>query len=249
MKSSRNLFVAFGLGAIAAFVLFGYLIWSDHEQALRSAETRTRDYAAILETRLDATLRRADATLLTLVRDVPIAALSKQAVPTHAGALDARLDVHITNFSELAGLRIFDDAGDQLYSSNRASTPRGNVVDRDYFRRLRDDPQAGLVFSAVNISRTTGRSTLVVGRALRDGRGVFRGIVIASVELEYLQKLFKSLTVGAHGIVSVHRSDNFTLVVRQPQGDSKFNATLRPDNPARKALASNTRQATVEFLS
>ena len=249
MKHRRKILVALGALVLAALAIFSYLIWTEHEQAIASAQIRTRDYAAVLETRLDATLRRADAELRSLVRDLPRAALSKQAVARHADAINGDLDAQMVDFAELAGLRIFDRAGDQLYSSNRANTPLGNVVDRDYFVRLRDQAQDELVFSAVNISRTTGRPTMVVARGLRDGRGAFLGIVIASVELEYLQKLFQSLELGADGIVAVHRTDDFRRVVRWPVGDGKYNAPLPPDNPSRLLLSAGTRIATLAYAS
>ena len=249
MKHRHKLFIAFGALAFAILAILGYLVWSDYRQEIRSAQTSTRDYAAILETRLDATLRRANANLLALARSLPVAALSKQAVPALADAINAELDSHMVDFAELAGLRIFDKAGDQLYSSNRASTPLGNVVDRDYFIRLRDHAQEDLVFSAVNISRTTGRPTMVTARGLRDGRGVFRGIVIASVELEYLQKLFQSLDLGAGSIIAIHRTDDFSRVARWPVGDDKLNTLLLPDNPSRVLLASGSKIATPEYSS
>ena len=245
MNPRRSLIVALGFCVLAALSLLGYLLWSDYGQSIRTAEIRTRDYAAILETRLDATLRRADANLVDLVRGLPVAALSKQTVPVYARTLNAGLDSRMVNFPELAGLRIFDAAGDQLYSSDRAKTPLGNVVDRGYFRRLRDDPQAGLVFSEVNVSRTTGRPTLVASRAVRDDQRTFRGIVIASVELQYFQTLFQSLNLGAQDAVSVHRSDDFSLIVGWPMGDGKFNARLPPDHVARTTLSADNKTATV----
>ena len=249
MEHRRKLFIGFGALALTTLAILGYLIWSDYLQEIRSAQTSTRDYAAILETRLDATLRRANANLLVLSRSLPVAALSKQAVPAYAGAINAELDIHMVDFSELAGLRIFDSAGDQLYSSNRANTPLGNVVDRDYFVRLRDHAQDSLVFSAVNISRTTSRPTMVVARGLRDHGGAFLGIVIASVELEYLQKLFQSLELGPGGIVAIHRTDDFSRVTRWPVGNGKLNTPLPPDNPSRVMLASGTGMATLEYSS
>ena len=245
MSRLRSLIFALSAGAF----LIGYLVWSDHRQTVYATETRTRDYAMILETRLDATLRRADAHLLELVHDIPIAALNKQQAALHAPALNAALDSRMINFPELAGLRIFDAAGEQQYSSDRANTPRGNVFDRDYFGRLRDDPQVGLVFSDVNISRTTGRPTLVAGRAVRDSQGTFLGIVIASVELEYFQKLFQALDLGARGAVAFFRTDDFKLVVRWPAGDAKLNSQLPPNNPARAALAPGKKTATATFSS
>lgn len=249
VKHRRLLFVALGSFALATLAVLCYLIWSDYRQEIRSAQTRTRDYAAVLEARFDATLRRADATLRILTRDLQPAALSKPAVPVHAGAINAVLDAHMVDFAELAGLRIFDNAGDQLYSSNRANTPLGNVADRDYFIQLRDQQQDMVFFSAVNISRTTGRPTMVVARGLRDGRGAFLGIVIASVELEYLQKLFQSLELGPGGIVAIHRTDDFRRVARWPVGDGKLNTPLPPTNPSRLLLASGSHKGTLQYSS
>ena len=249
VKHRRPLFVALGSFALATLAILCYLIWSDYRQEIGSAQTRTRDYAAVLEARFDATLRRADATLRILARDLQHAALIKSTVAVHAGAINADLDAHMVDFAELAGLRIFDLAGDQLYSSNRANTPLGNVADRDYFIQLRDQQQDMVFFSAVNISRTTGRPTMVVARGLRDGRGAFLGIVIASVELEYLQKLFQSLELGPGGIVAIHRTDDFRRVARWPVGDGKLNTPLPPTNPSRLLLASGSNMGTLQYSS
>ena len=248
-RPRRKLIALLGMAMLAGMALMSYLIWSGYREAIRTAEITSRNYAAILEARLDATLRRADAILQERVRTLPVAALSQQAVPRYAGEIDASLDSHLTNFQELAGLRVFDVEGDLIYTSDSKTIPRTNVADRDYFRRLRDDPQAGLVFSEVNIARTTGRPTLVVGRVLRDGQGIFRGIVIASVELEYLQKLFRSLDLGAQGIIVIRRSDDFTQVVRWPPLDSETNQPLSPGLPIRQAISAGKNEATTGFTT
>ena len=249
MNNRRKLLVALGAGALAVMALMGDLIWSGYREAIHAAETTTRNYAAIIEARLDATLRRADADLQDLVRTIPVAALSTQAVPRYARELGVELDVHMTNFPELSGLRIFDANGDRLYATANVTVPPTHVSDRGYFRLLRDNPQAGLVFSEVIISRTTGRPSVPIAKALRDGQGAFRGIVSATIELDYFQKLFQSLDLGAQGIVAIHRNDNFSLVTRWPVGGGKINIPLPPDNPARTALAPGVKKATVEFSS
>ena len=249
MNHRRRLILVLSLGVLTGLSIIGYLIWSDYRQAVDAAEIRTSDYAAILETRLDATLRRADANLMELVRDLPVAALNKEEVPRYATRLNAGLDLRMVNFPEMAGFRVFDAAGNQLYSSDRANTPLGKVGDRDYFHRLRDDPKADLVFSEVNVSRTTGRPTLVAGRAVRDNQGAFRGIVIASIELDFFQKLFQSLALPPQSVVSIYRRDDFSRVVRWPVGDGKFNTKLPPDNPTRAALESDKKAVTTTFSS
>ena len=80
MNSRNQLLVELGTSALAVLLLLSYLIWSGYQERIRTAETTTRNYAAIIEARLDASLRSADAELRDLVRTIPVAALSKDAV-------------------------------------------------------------------------------------------------------------------------------------------------------------------------
>lgn len=248
-RHHRTLIAPLGITTLAVIVLMSYLVWSGFQEAMDEAGTTTRNYAAILEARLDATLRRADAIVLERGRAVAVAALSKQAVSRYAREIDASLDSRLVHFMELAGLRIFDAAGDQLYTSDRANTPRTNIADRDYFRRLRDHPQAGLVFSEVVISRVTGRPSMAVARALRDNQGVFRGIMSAVIELDHFKRLFQSLEIGQKGFINLVRSDNFRIVLRHPPLAGGFNRALPPGATIRNAVSAGNKQATLEFTS
>jgi len=246
---SKRLITSLAVVVVAVMSLLGYLIWSGYWEAKHEAETKTLNYAAIIDARLDATLRRADADLQQLARTIPIAALSRHAVSRYARELGAEMESHLINFPEMAALRIFDANGDRLYTTGSETTARTHISDRSYFRLLRDNPQAGLVFSELLISRSRDRPSVVAAKALRDGKGAFRGIVLAAIELDYFQKLFQSLDLGAHGVVSIYRSDNFTPVVRWPAVEGKINTPLPPGNPARAALARGIKTATLEFSS
>jgi diguanylate cyclase (GGDEF)-like protein/PAS domain S-box-containing protein len=234
---------------LAVMPIVGYLTWSGYKAAIHNAETMTRNYAAILEARLDATLRRADADLWELARTIPVAALSQQAVPRYARELNADLDFRLFNFKEIAGFRVADSDGDTLYTSASASTPRVNVSDRDYFRQLRDNPKAGLVFSEVVTGRSTKRQVLAMARALTDGRGNFIGIVYALLELEHFQTLFKSLTIGPQGAIGLYRSDDQRLVLRWPHLANAVNMPLNPQHPITKRMAAGDRIATLQFAA
>jgi PAS domain S-box-containing protein len=239
--------VALGVGALAMMALVAHLIWTGYRDAIQSAEATTRGYAAILEARLDATLRRADAELREMAHETPVTALTQDAVSRNA-RLNVVLKSRLIDFPELAGLIIFDVDGDVLYTSN-SSGPRPNIADRDYFRTLRDNPRTGSVLSEVIIARTTGRPSVTFARPLRDEQGVFRGVAGALIELEHFQKLFQALDVGAGGVVSIYRSDDFRQVLRWPAIKGTLNVALPPDHPARTALAGANRTATISFAA
>lgn len=248
-RHAQRLNALLGIAALAVMVLVTYLIWSGYQEAIQGARTTTRNYAGILEARLDATLRRADAILLELRGTVPIAALSKQAVPRYAREIDASLDVKMVRFTEVAGLRLFDANGDMLYTSDSERTPRTNISDRETFRQLRDGQRAGLVFAKAEMSRATGRPSMAMVRALRDDQGIFRGTVVAVIELDYLKKLFQSLEIGPNGYMNFVRSDDFRMVLRQPPLAHWLNRALPAGTPVRDAISAGNERATLEFPS
>jgi PAS domain S-box-containing protein len=248
-RARAKLIAALGVVVFAVVGLLGFLVWSSHQQALEAAEKTTRNYAAIIEARLDVTLRRVDAELQELAQTIPLAALNRKAVPQYVTALSAELRSPLIEFPELGAFGILDATGERLYTTYRDGKSGVQYGDRGYFQALRDNPRSGLIFSEVVISRSNGRPAVIAARALRDSRGVFRGAVLATIELGYFQKLFGQLDIGAGGIVSVYRSDDFSRVTRWPQTDDKLNPKLPPESPTRRALPPGTNKATIEIKS
>jgi PAS domain S-box-containing protein len=247
--SPRTLVAFLGIITLAVIPLLAYLIWSGYQASIDQAETTTRNYAAVLEARLNDTLRRTDAILFSVASTIPVESLSQQAVPRYADELNAVLDYHTYKFGEIAGIRVADRHGDTLYTSASASTPRVNVADRDYFRRLRDDPKAGPVFSEIVIARSTKRPVMAVAKALTDQQGHFAGIVYVPLQLERLQTLFDSVAVGAQGVVVWRRAEDQRLVLRASPLASDNNKPLGPQHPIAQRLAAGERTATLRFTS
>ena len=61
--SPRAIAAWLSLVMLAVIGIVALLVWSGYQEAINGAETRTRDYAAILDARLEATLRQVDADL------------------------------------------------------------------------------------------------------------------------------------------------------------------------------------------
>ncbi|MFM9999269.1 MAG: PAS domain S-box protein, partial [Burkholderiaceae bacterium] len=243
-----TLIVALGALALAMLTLLGQLTWTAYQESIHAAQTRTADYAAILNTQLDTSLRRVDANLRQLVRSTPVAALDQKAVSRYVSGLGAEWRSSLIDFPELRSLSIFDANGDLLYSTN-ADLERLNISDRGHFRALRGNPQAEVAFSEVVIARLSGWATVSVGRALRNDKGVFLGIAVATLDLSYLEKIFQTLAVGAGGNVALYRSDDFTLVLRQPRLEGRLNIPLPPDSPTRAALAAGNKMVSIIFTA
>jgi hypothetical protein len=239
--------IVFGL--VAMMALIGYLIWSGYWEAINLAESTSRNYAAMIESRLDATFRRAEAHLAELGRDLPEAALTKAAVPRYAIGIDSGLDLRRLNFPELVGLRVWDANGDLLYASESKTTKRVNIKDRDYYRVWQEGKQDGVFYSSAVVSIITGRPAMFIAQALRNKQGELLGLVTASVELGYFQKMFQSLDIGKSGSIAVYRSDNFRSVVRWPAIKSDIPLELPRGTPGRDAVEAGKRTSTLAFRS
>ena len=246
-KLRRKLIALLAVVTLGVTLILGSMIWIDRQEEMHDARSTARNHASMLEARLDATLRHCDASLLSLARTIPEAALTPQAEPGYLVQVNAELEASKLNFEEVSGFRVIDASGDLRYSSADKDLPKTNVADRRYFQALRDKPDAGLVFSEITVSRVTGRPSMAAARALRDSQGRFFGIVIAALELEHFQKLFQSLDVGPRGLVAIRRSDDFGLVVRWPPLDSEINQALPPDNPTRVAISGGLTESSSEF--
>ncbi|MFZ2852983.1 MAG: EAL domain-containing protein [Rhodocyclaceae bacterium] len=248
-RQRTQLRVVLGVALLVVMLLLSYQLWFSYRKILKEAELKAHNYTAIFEARLDATLRRTDTVLLSLVSTVPEAALNRHAVRIFAGQLNAELDSRLRNFDELAALQVFDAGGELLYWSGRDSMPPVNIADRTHFRFARDDLEGRLSFSEVLTARTTGEQSVIATRALRDRRGAFLGVVTALIDVAHFQQLFQSLDLGPQGIAGIRRSDDFTLAVRQPPLASEINQALPADNPTRLAISAGKTAGTAEFFS
>ena len=229
---------------LLAFLLV-YQLFLSYRDQIRTAEISTRNLADLLETQLYETLRRTDADLMALSAEIPREALDAAVAPRYRQEINARLASRQINVERMNGLHVHDANGVALYSSLSAPVHAVNIFERAYFQKLRDDPDAGLVFSSVLKSVFSGKDSIIVARGIRDEKGVFLGVILSPLNLETYKQQFTSLDIGRHGFVSLRRSDTHALVVRWPESGEATNTTLAPDHPFVNALATGNGKATI----
>ena len=216
---------AYGAITLLAFIitllLLSYHLWQTRVQVLDLAAINTRNLAWVLEERLDTTFRRVDADLAQIALKTGSLNLA-EASPQDLSAWSDYLTGFKTNFPEVNGFYIFDASGQEITSSE-PNAPLINIADRDHFQHLRDNADAELIFSDVLISRTNNRPMMVVARRLKGENGEFTGIASATVDLDYLEKLFDSIQIGDHGAIGLMRTDNQKLVFRHPVSTADYN--------------------------
>lgn len=238
--------VAFFLATLAgAVLLLAFVLGEVYQQAGRQAETDAGNVAGVLEARLDATFRRMHADLEHLAASIPLDALEPGVDSSFRSSLERRLALHSARFPEIVGYRVIDAGGLVRYVS-QGGFASAQVVDRDYFHALRDDPTLSLYFSQVVSGRLSGRQMLIVAVPLRDRAGGFRGIVMAPLDLGYLQKMFDGVNLGPSGVITLRRSDNGRLVLRRPAKPEAVNQMLL-DNPMHMRIEAGERGGSIRY--
>ena len=245
----RPMVAVTGLAVTVVGILLGYLLWSGYTEALRAAETNSRNLVWMLESRLDTTLRRIETVVEVTADTFPREAANKQAVPRYAPLIEPKLDAQLRRFPELSGLRFYDAAGDLLYTTASATSPRINIKDRPYFKQSRISANTTTTFSKVIVSRVSGRKVLVMTRPVRDANGDFLGIISGVLDLDVFQELLRSIDVGQQGLINIRRTDNFSLVLRQPEKVGEINKSLPQQHPVVQAILAGDSAGTKEYIA
>ena len=199
---------------------------SERRQAWKNSENLTR----ALDAGLEGMFSQIDLTLQSVADEYER--------ELNNGGIDDRqiqmlLDRQFDRSPAIVGIRIADANGDLRFGSKNQLTSHVNIVDRDYFRELRNNPNSGLVISRPEFGRIVKKWIVVLARRLIGPDGAFAGEVHISVPTDNFQRIFSALDVGPHGAVSLW-NDTGTLIsrypeVRQPDGQATKEPKSSPE--------------------
>jgi PAS domain S-box-containing protein len=123
---------------------------------------------------------------------------------------------------------LFDASGDLLAmrSRNGSTLPKVNVADRAYFKALSSAPGAGLYVGRTLKARMTGGGyAFQLARRLELHDGTFGGVLVVSLDPQYLSDRFDDLDIGKDGSVALFGLDGF-LRARHPAVPEMFERDL-----------------------
>jgi diguanylate cyclase (GGDEF)-like protein len=143
-----------------------------------------------------------------------------------------------TNFS-LNALVIADADGNISAVSRTWPAPAINIIDRDYFMAIKDNPDLSEYISAPTLSRADGLMTVFVSRALRAEDGKFLGIVLAGMKLSDLEEFQQTATLDADMSVAFYRRDGM-LIARYPKNDSLLGKNYYAKSTVLQGLGPNS---------
>jgi hypothetical protein len=204
-----------GVFLLAGALLSGHL-WLDQRQRLQSAETDLMVQARLIATRGDALVGRADALLDSLMANPTLAPAAPRAA---CQALMAQLLKQEPDYDQIGLALPNGDKGCAAVASARAI----NFADRGWFRGALERP--GLVIGDMTISRTLGRPTITLSKALRNQAGDVLAVYYLGLNLDWLGR---TLAVTQQNDLNVSLLDEHgVFIARYPDAEHWAGSTVQ----------------------
>jgi diguanylate cyclase (GGDEF)-like protein/PAS domain S-box-containing protein len=169
----------------------------------------TRNISSALEQTIISNFDKTDLALISIIDDI-IKIQSTPEIDAHAvNDLIKQMNLRMPFIDTI---RFVDNRGNVLFGK---SATRTNISSRAYYIQLRDNPKSRMVISKPVKGLTTGKWTIHLARRINLPDGSFGGIVSAGIYLDSFYKLFSTINLGAHGIISM-RDETLGIVTHYP---------------------------------
>lgn len=148
-----------------------------------------------------------------------------------------------TSLNQIATeISFYDNAGELLGSRAPLAPhlPRFHVRDRAYFQALATQPNLGLYVDRTMRGRISSRYVIQTARRLSHRDGSFAGVIVTSVDPDYLTQQFEVIDVGRQGSIAMFGRDGF-IRARFPQTEGMYEHNITT-NDAGKGLFTHLRE-------
>jgi diguanylate cyclase (GGDEF)-like protein/PAS domain S-box-containing protein len=210
---SGGLLVVFLLINIALAGIVAYSIQHSHQTYEERARITADNLSRLLSNNITESIRRVDVSLAAIVDEIE-SQVRRGGI--NADGLETFIARQHQRMPELDSMRYADAAGIIRYGTGVEHGSQISVADRDYFIRLRDDPNAGLVVSKPILGRISGQWSIVIARRCVTPTGSFSGVAYAVIFVRHFQDMFSSVAVGERGVISLRNQDDLSMVARYP---------------------------------
>ena len=210
--------VLLGFALLNLFVIGLAAAWLTQSRQRMEAEAaqNTRNLAHSLAISISGALDKIDLGLADVAHDCErqLAGGGLQTPATQAYL--TRQKALIRDFEELW---VADARGDILWGTQLPADKPVNIADREYYQRLCQAADPGLVVSRPVLGRLTKAWSMVVARRINRPDGTMAGLVLGSLRVDdYFMAKFAEFQVGRWGRI-ILRDEGLGLVFRYPHLD------------------------------
>lgn len=222
---TATLVVCFGLIAIAAT-----LLWQARERSLKLAESTTRNLVGILTQHTERTFDSVDMLLKIVSRELG----PQPDDPVKRSDLSANLAKLAQDLPHVMSVRMLDpNDGEPLFEFFR-TTATGRGADADALQVHKANRYLGLYIGHPYLDQKSQTWVVGISRRISGQEGVPGRVVVALLNLEYLNSFYASIAMGEAGSISIIRNDGI-MIARRPFDPSYIGKDVS------KALQASTR--------
>ena len=209
----RLLGVILVINLLVASLVALFLNNSRHQHE-RLAGIWTQNIAKVLEVSISGVFDKIDIGLLDVTHEAEHQ-LGRGGIREQE--LTAAIRQQHAQLTELYGLRVSDADGNMRYGTDIPAGELVSIHDREYFKDLRFNPNAGLVTSGLIQEKVSKKWSITLARRINLPNGTFAGVAFANFGVEYFNGLFSRLDIGTHDAVGI-RDQDFRLMALHPRG-------------------------------
>jgi PAS domain S-box-containing protein len=218
----RRLLFAFGALLVVINILSAlWDIRNDRDSVERNALRDFNNLTALLADQTARSLESVDLLLHGAATDISRFGIGEPAVRA------LRLKDRISGIPQIRAVLLLDREGRVVVSTDERSEIGADFSSRTYFTHQRDAAVKGRYVSDPFLGRITNRWAFAVSEPFTDRSGHFAGVLAAIIDIEYFDRLYRSLDIGEQGFVALLTRGG-TLVTRVPPREELFGKQL-PD--------------------
>jgi diguanylate cyclase (GGDEF)-like protein len=195
---------------LALLVVNGWLAMRSRDEALRQATISdtnlTRAIAQQMDSMFSETSRIMDNVAFELERSNNKAKTFQLLQPVMVNYAAAT--------EQINGLFVLDEVGARIISSEAAVDPSINGANHDYFIYHRDNLSLMRHVGKPILSQLSKAWLIPVSRRINDLDGHFAGVVLATIDVDYVRGLMSEYEVGQTGAISLNLNEGPVLARR-----------------------------------
>jgi len=229
--TQRSALFVFGALLVGINVLSA--IWDIRNERALVERNALRDFNNLTALLADQTARSLEAT------DLLLRAAANNISETGVGdpaARTLRLKDRVSGIPQIRAVLLLDRDGRIVLSTDERSEIGADFSDRSYFTQQRDATVRGRVVSDPFPGRITHRWAFGVSEPITDKSGRFAGVLAAIIDIEYFDRLYRSLDLGEGGFVALLTRKGVLVTRVPPPRESLYGARLPDTGGVRDAI-------------
>ena len=207
------------------------LVFHFRDRALADTERELSNIALILAEQSDRAFQAVELVQKSLIEQMRSRGItSSEDYERQMSGQDVHMMLkdRVSALPHVDAVTMINSEGKLINFSRYWPIPAVNVADRDYFNALKSNAQLTSFVGEPVLNRVTGTWTIHLARKFTGPNGEFLGLVLGAMQMQYFERFFGTIALGADGAISVFRRDGM-LLVRHPRRDAPGTSYARGD--------------------